>query len=521
MWRGKSQLTKPKEEANITSSLISFRRLHPPIVCKHFFSRASSDNESKRKVFGRNSFKLSMKAKSVLSILIIAIMLVSVFAFLPKANQSPNTTPHSSDSPVASTNSTIQPNPTKASSGSGGVSQISDWIPSISGDVGQALTPPKDPGTIESAQGNMTSAVWRQVAANAWNYFQPGWGVDPNTGLPRSGGTDSPVFTDWDLGVYIQAVMDANATGLISNDGPWGSSARLEKVVSFLENRPLNATTGYPFWFYQAADGQDYHADSDLATSPVDVADTGRLFVALSNLEAFNSSLAPRINNIVYNTYGIRSNYVALVPAIKADSQSSNSIYAYYIDCGFESFWPNQLFNATNTILNNMHSAGNVTTYGVSLPLAAILGDPLYCSVFETSNNAQLMTLAHQVYLAHEAYYNATGAYRAFSEGSSLSYSWTYEWVVSPDNRTWTILDGQNQPFNINPIIYTKIAISFLALYNTTFAYNMVVYLERTLPTVHGYSEGVDESGAQLTGTGSNTNGLIIGAARYAINNNP
>ena len=90
-----------------------------------------------------------------------------------------------------------------------------------------------------------------------------------------------------------------------------------------------------------------------------------------------------------------------------------------------------------------------------------------------------------------------------------------------PDNRTWTILDSKNQPFNISPIIYTKIAISFLALYNTTFAYNMVVYLEGTLPTpVHGYSEGVDESGAQLTGTGSNTNGLIIGAARYAINNN-
>ena len=523
MWRGKSHLTKPKEEANIISSLISLRRLHPAMVCKHFFSRASSDNESERKVFGRSSFKLSMKAKSALSILIIAIMLVSVFAFLPRANQSPNTTtPQSSDSPVAS-------NQTKAS-GSGGLSQISDVITIIGSGVAQALAPPKGPGTIESAQGNMTSSVWRQVAANAWNFFQPGWGVDPNTGLLRSGGTDSPVFTDWDLGVYIQAVMDANASGLISNNGSWGSSARLEKVVSFLETRPLNATTGYPFWFYQAADGQDYHADSDLATSPVDVADTGRLFVALSNLEAFNSSLILRINNIVlYGQNFNRSNYAALVPGIKAESQSSTSIYAYYIASGFESFWPNQLFNATNNILNNMHSAGNVTTpEGVSLPLAAILGDPLYCSVFETSGNVQLMALAHQVYLAHEAYYNAalqatgTGQYRAFSEGGSLSYSWTYEWVVLPDNRTWAVLDSKNQPFDISPIIYTKIAISFLALYNTTFAYNMVVYLESTLPTpVHGYSEGVDESEAQLTGTGSNTNGLIIGAARYAIQNNP
>ncbi len=138
------------------------------------------------------------------------------------------------------------------------------------------------------------------------------------------------------------------------------------------------------------------------------------------------------------------------------------------------------------------------------------------------------MSIARQVYLAHEAYYNATlqatgqGQYRAFSEGASLSTHWTYEWVVLPDNRTWTVLDEKGSNYNISPIIYTKIAIGFLAIYNTTYAYNMVVYLEKTLPDpTNGYSEGVDESGAQLTGVGSNTNGLIIGAARYAIQNNP
>ncbi len=70
----------------------------------------------------------------------------------------------------------------------------------------------------------------------------------------------------------------------------------------------------------------------------------------------------------------------------------------------------------------------------------------------------------HQVYLAHEAYFNATGVYRAFSEGASLSDHWTYEWVVLPDNRTWVILDETNQPFDISPIIYTKVAMGFLAI---------------------------------------------------------
>ena len=170
-----------------------------------------------------------------------------------------------------------------------------------------------------------------------------------------------------------------------------------------------------------------------------------------------------------------------------------------------------------------MLSSGTVTTNNVTLPISTILGDPLLCSVFDLNNNSsQLMTIMRQVYLAHEAYFNATGVYRAFSEGASLSDHWTYEWVVLPDNRTWVILDEKNQPFNISPIIYTKIAVGFLAIYNTTYAYNMNVYLEKALPTPsNGYCEGVAEDGAQLTGTGSNTNGLILGAAKYAIQNNP
>jgi hypothetical protein len=174
--------------------------------------------------------------------------------------------------------------------------------------------------------------------------------------------------------------------------------------------------------------------------------------------------------------------------------------------------------------MNNIWSAGNVSTpEGVSLPNAALLGDPLLCSVFELSNNnSQLMALTRQVYLAHESYHNATGNYRAFSEGPSFSGNWVYEWVVWPDNQTWIILDEHNAYSNISPIIYTSIAMSFLGIYNSTYAHNMVVYLERSLPDpTTGYCIGVDESGAKNINLGLNSNGLIIGAAKYAIQNNP
>lgn len=172
-----------------------------------------------------------------------------------------------------------------------------------------------------------------------------------------------------------------------------------------------------------------------------------------------------------------------------------------------------------------MLNSGIVTTYGnVSLPNAPISCEPLLCSVFELKNNdSRLMGLMRQVYLAHEACYNATGEYVAFSEGNSPSNGFIYEWVVAPNGHTWEITNGaQTTYFNMNPIIYNKVAFSFLALYNTTFARNMVVYLEKSLPDpTNGYSEGAENSGRLVSNVGSNTNGLILAAALYAIQNNP
>jgi hypothetical protein len=39
-------------------------------------------------------------------------------------------------------------------------------------------------------------------------------------------------------------------------------------------------------------------------------------------------------------------------------------------------------------------------------------------------------------------------------------------------------LDETGAPYNNNPIICTKVSIGFLAIYNTTLAKNMAIYLE-------------------------------------------
>ncbi|MGA3291068.1 MAG: DUF3131 domain-containing protein [Candidatus Bathyarchaeia archaeon] len=394
------------------------------------------------------------------------------------------------------------------------LSGLAKWFSGITGAAKQALVGSKSPGLIESAQ-TINSTVWRDVAANAWAYFQPGVGVDSNTGLPYAGGSSFRGFTDWDLGVYIQAVIDAQELGLIGAGGAWGSDARIDKILTFLENRPLNAA-GYPFQFYDATTGK---SDSSLSSNETaDVVDTGRLFVALNRLIAYNPGWKQPIDNFVYNTYGNRSNYAALVPSREGDD-SSNSIYAYYIDSGYASFWPQQLGDVPNQIMNNIFNSSTVTAYNVTLPDAPISCDPLLCSVFElNNNNSQLMGLMNQVYLAHEAYYDATGHYVAFSEGSGFLNDYIYEWVVASDGSTWKITTSRGAAYAGNAVIYNKVAFSFLALYNTTFARNTVVYLEKVLPNpTNGYSDGADNTGHLISGVGSDTNGLILDAALYAI----
>lgn len=476
--------------------------------------RAASMGSVKEKSF-QPSPRFSNRMKAALAVVIIAIILVSAFVYLSIPSQS-------KPSIIPSYNATATPDPTNNITLSPSATPIpsSDTSNSPSPTPAPVSTPPpgsNPPGVIDQAP-TINSSTWRSIANNAWQYFQPGIGVDSTTGLPGAG-LGWPYFTDWDLGVYIQAIIDAQKTGLIGVDGDWGSHARLEKVLIFLETRELNPTTHYPYWFYQAGDGKNYHALSDTSKIPVDGVDTGRLLIALNNVKRSDPSWATRIDNFVYNRFGNRSNYAAIVPEVVNDVASSTSIYTYYVASGYASFWSTQV--NPNNVLDNMLKSGNVKPYGVTLPKGSISCDPLLNSFFELNSNSKLTSLLDQVYSAHEAYYSATGQFVAFSEGNSPT-GFIYEWVVLGD-QTWKVTDINLQPLTIDPIIYNKVALSFLSIYNSGYAKDVSIYLERAFPApTKGYQDGVtfatDPNARQYAGgVGSNTNGLILEAARYAL----
>ena len=443
-------------------------------------------------------------------IAIIAVMLISIFGFLSeKSVTHPNVISENTDDSTSSEQANAtEPQAPKEES-------ITDPFISI---IQPALETffPKEPGLITSAQ-SINSSVWMQVAANAWAFYSLDVGVDSVTGLPYAESLDFRGFTDWDLGSYIQAIIDAQEIGLIDINGNLGSYVRFNAVLNFLETRPLNAYN-YPFQFYDATTGDTYYLPSDDSANIVDVIDLGRLFVALNNLRNFNNAFAPRINRFVLNG---RSNYTALVPSI-LDFANSNSMYAYYVASGFASFWPQQLGAVPSTILNNILNSQNITTYGVSLPTASICNEPLLSAVFELDNSdsPRLMDLMTQVYLACEAGYNSTGQFMAPSEGSNGG-AWLYEWVVAPNGEPWIITNASGTVFYATPsIVYNKVAFSYLALYNTSFARNMVIWLEDALYNpINGYYEGIDNHGNtnSYPYLSSIANTLILEAARYAL----
>jgi hypothetical protein len=348
-----------------------------------------------------------------------------------------------------------------------------------------------------------SETYWSNLARNAWQYFEPGAGVNAATGL-HSAVNGWPYFTLWDLSVYIFAIIDAKQIGIITSDGTWGLDYRIEKVVSFLESMQLTSNN-IPYVWYQATDGTPA-----FTKDPANACDYGALLVALHRIETIRPDLTSRINNIV--NIRINSSYLAA-------GVFPNSIYDYYIGCGFAYFgygnYP--LISSALQILDRAENLSSVDVYGVALPMMDIGLEPLMLGMVNLDPNPQLANLSYRVYLASEARYNVTGKLTAFSEGPTGfgEPAYVYESVVTSAGQSWHL------DVNVAPVAFLKVAASFLAYYNTSYAQRLMGSLQPTLLTFDGYWDGVDESSRVVNEATDKTNSMILDAAWYALSRIP
>jgi hypothetical protein len=348
-----------------------------------------------------------------------------------------------------------------------------------------------------------SEAYWSNLARNAWQYFEPGASVNTATGL-HSAVKGWPYFTLWDLSVYIFAIIDAKQIGIITSDGTWGLDFRIEKVVSFLENMQLTSDH-VPYVWYQATDGTPA-----FTKDPANACDYGALLVALHRIETIRPDLTSRINNIV----NVRINSSSLAAGVYP-----NSIYDYYIGCGFAYFgygnYP--LVSSALQILDRAANLPTVDVYGVQLPKMDIGLEPLMLGMVNLDPNPQLANLAYSVYLAHEARYNVTGKLTAFSEGPTGfgEPAYVYESVVTSAGQSWHL------DVDVAPVAFLKVAASFLAYFNTSYSQRLMGSLQPTLLTFDGYWDGVDESSRVVSEATDKTNAMILDAAWYALSRIP
>jgi hypothetical protein len=419
---------------------------------------------------------------------LIAILLASQFEYQPAMQyvqrDSSNYRPSPTNEPLSTSNS-----PSEVSS--------------------DPLVPTASPEPTPKPQmSDEARAYWLSIARNAWQYFQPGIGVDAATGLHYAAIPWYNHFTDWDIGCYITAIVEASKLGILEDDGAWGLNSRVNKVLYFLETRALDSR-GAPYDRY-STDGTVYINTTQVPT------DTANLLVGLKNLELHRPEYSQRINNIV----NVRTNYELQKQLVSGLTTSVNS-YDYFVVKAFAEFWPERFSTEANSIMSNIINANVIVYQDVALPKAKLTWEPILLSIFGFSHDPNVMNVARQIYLAHEAYNETTGYFVAFSEGNPTKLAidmYLWEWVVLPDGSTWVAMKNEVDTVPIIKAVFLKAAVGMDAIYGTQFTQTMTDYMVQKLYTTQGYKEGISETYDIIVDCVTDkTNSMILSAARYAL----
>jgi hypothetical protein len=350
---------------------------------------------------------------------------------------------------------------------------------------------------------NISSSQWLAWASKGWRYFQPGVGVDQNTGL-SSAGYGYHYFTEWDLGTYIFAILDAEQLGIVPVSGTWGSTYRFNKIMDFISLRQLTSNNVAYLW-YDATTG------SPAFSGETNAADLGFLLNAMYHLKQQHPEYGSTIDRIF--APGGRENiaYFASNPNLWGGS----NVYVWLTAHGFKFFGYDTYPGVANAlrILQNILTGPQVSTYGISLPKADLTSEPLLLAAFTLPAETGFAGLLLNVALAQQNRKLATGKFTGFSEGNAENL-YTYEWIVQSNGATWSTVPA------VTPVAYIKVAFGFYALYGLQYYKDLLNFVNASFTGydyAYGYWDGVNESGNVQGTLIDRTQGILLAAARYAV----
>jgi hypothetical protein len=368
------------------------------------------------------------------------------------------------------------------------------------------------------APATYSTSNWLNWARTAWRYYQPGVGVNSASGLHRAT-LSWHCFTDWDLGTYIFSIIFARELNLISDgsgNGDWQFTDRINRLLTFLQNRLLSGATSY--WAYDWSSGTPC---SDTGSRLTDPADQARLLGALHALTVFRPTYSSQVASIFARS---RSAYDTF------SSKLGTAYYDYLYAEGYAAFGYNES-RAFNAIDNYAGLFLNI--YGQDLPLMKTGSEPFDLEILEGAYathppSSSFLDFANKMSLAQADRFATTNLLTAWSEGAYRNPDYIYEWIIVNTGtwRTWTLANATGSIVNVPPLAFTKVAFSYLAIYGENPFTLALVDATKQLASPQGFGEGTFENGlSAISVWGSNTDGFytdktneqVLAAATYAI----
>jgi hypothetical protein len=371
-----------------------------------------------------------------------------------------------------------------------------------------------------SLSQNAAFPDWPSWASVAWNYFQPGVGVSPNTGLERAT-LGWHCFTDWDLGSYVYSIIDARKLALIPDGngaGDWNFLDRINKVLAFLQTRPLTSNGGVSNWPYSAYEWNTspYAHCTDTGSTPLDAADAGRLLAALYALKTYRPTYASTVDAIFNRS---KSAYDKLAAELASD------YYGYAIAEGYAAFG----YDASRWFAGIDNYTGSVVSvYGQDIPKIKTTSEPILLMMLEADTiahppSAKFISYADAVYNVQRNRYLKTGQLTAWSEGAygGDPAAFIYEWVLYPAKTTeqWVVGDSTlTTTYTLQPLAYTKVSFAFLSIYGENQFTLALVNAALELATAQdGFGEGSLENGNSGISLWKNSDGFYSSGTNYFI----
>lgn len=393
--------------------------------------------------------------------------------------------------------------------------------------AGSQVIPASDGQTNLAAFGRLTLQDMEH-ARTAWAYFEAN--TQEETGLVNSV-QNFPSTTIWDQASYLLGLISAERIGLIDDTE---FSTRMEKALNTLARLPLFdgklPNKVYDTRTLAMTDYTNAAVPRGIGWSALDVA---RITVPLNILLYDYPEMAGFAGQILTNWDFASMLDNGVMYGARVDPETGETERVQEGRLGYEEYGA----RAIGLLGLDALAAGRYddflkfeTVAGVKIATDSrsfaefdahnyVVSEPYILTAIEFGFDRDSKELAHRIYQAQEARYEATGTLTAVSEDNINQAPYFLYNTVFANGKEWNTLaeDGSEHPDKRT--VSTKAVFGWDAIYATDYTSKLMSQISRTASEAGGWYSGLYEVDGALNDVATaNTNAIILETLQYKAN---